>query len=114
VFSADGVPNDVPKNVALGVFRVLQEAVGNALKHGRTGVVHAALNGTAAAIQLDVIDRGGGFDVATAMRNGGLGLISMQERISLLNGQLQVESNRGAGTRVHATIPLGTTRSSSA
>jgi len=111
VFSADGVPDDVPKNVALGVFRVLQEAVGNALKHGHSEVVHAALNGTPAAIQLEVVDHGDGFDVPTAMRNGGLGLISMQERISLLNGRLQVESRRGAGTRVHATIPLGTRRS---
>jgi PAS domain S-box-containing protein len=105
-FSAVGVPDDVPKNVALGVFRVLQEAVNNALKHGQSEIVHAALYGTAAGIQLDVVDGGAGFDVAAAMRNGGLGLISMHERVSLLNGQLHVESGRGTGTRVHATIPL--------
>jgi PAS domain S-box-containing protein len=105
-FSAVGVPDDVPKDVALGVFRVLQEAVNNALKHGRSEIVHASLYGSDAGIQLDVVDGGAGFDVAAAMRNGGLGLISMQERVSLLNGQLLVESRRGAGTRVHATIPL--------
>jgi two-component system sensor histidine kinase DegS len=88
------------------VFRVLQEAVNNALKHGRSEIVHASLYGSDAGIQLDVVDGGAGFDVAAAMRNGGLGLISMQERVSLLNGQLLVESRRGAGTRVHATIPL--------
>jgi PAS domain S-box-containing protein len=109
-FSATGVPDDLPKNVALVVFRVLQEAVGNALKHGRSEVVRAALNGEPAAIQLEVVDSGAGFDVAAAMQNGGLGLISMQERVSLLNGQLQVESRRGAGTRIHATIPLGLPR----
>jgi PAS domain S-box-containing protein len=109
-FSAVGVPDNVPKNVALGVFRVLQEAVGNALKHGRTETVHAALYGTPAGIQLDVVDGGAGFDVAAAMRSGGLGLISMHERVGLLNGRLEVESRRGAGTRVHATIPLGAPR----
>jgi len=109
-FSAVGVPDDVPKNVALGVFRVLQEAVNNALKHGRSEIVHAALYGTPGGIQLDVVDGGAGFDVAAAMRNGGLGLISMQERVSLLNGQLQVDSQRGAGTRVRVTIPLSSLR----
>jgi PAS domain S-box-containing protein len=112
-FSAVGVPDDVPKNVALGVFRVLQEAVNNALKHGQSEIVHAALYGTAAGIQLDVVDGGAGFDVAAAMHNGGLGLISMHERVSLLNGQLQVESRHGSGTRVHATFPLADSPSAS-
>jgi len=112
-FSAVGVPDDVPKNVALGVFRVLQEAVNNALKHGQSEIVHAALYGTSAGIQLDVVDGGAGFDVAAAMRNGGLGLISMHERVSLLNGELQVESRHGAGTRVHATFPLADSPSAS-
>jgi len=112
-FSAVGVPDDVPKNVALGVFRVLQEAVNNALKHGQSEIVHAALYGTSAGIQLDVVDGGAGFDVAAAMRNGGLGLISMHERVSLLNGELQVESRHGAGNRVHATFPLADSPSAS-
>jgi PAS domain S-box-containing protein len=113
-FSAVGVPDDVPKNVALGVFRVLQEAVNNALRHGRSEIVHASLYGTSGGIQLDVVDGGAGFDVAAAMRNGGLGLISMHERVSLLNGQLKVESRHGAGTRVRATIPLSDSRDAAA
>jgi signal transduction histidine kinase len=52
-----------------------------------------------------VTDKGAGFDVQEARRKGGLGLLSMQERIHLVHGRLNVESAPGLGTRVIATVP---------
>jgi signal transduction histidine kinase len=52
-----------------------------------------------------ITDKGAGFNVAEARRNGGLGLLSMQERIHLIHGKLNVESAPGLGTRVVATVP---------
>jgi signal transduction histidine kinase len=56
-------------------------------------------------LQLVIADEGAGFDVQEARRKGGLGLLSMQERIHLIHGKLNVESARGLGTRVIATVP---------
>jgi PAS domain S-box-containing protein len=113
-FTADGLPERVPPNIALCAFRVLQEAVGNALKHGHSDVVRVSLRGTAAEIRLEVTDDGQGFDAVAAMREGGLGLISMHERIGLVHGRIGIESRPGSGTRVHAEIPLTAAPSTSA
>jgi len=57
-------------------------------------------------IQLVIADRGSGFDVEKTKGNGGLGLLSMQERIHLVHGRLSVESKLGSGTRIFAVVPL--------
>jgi signal transduction histidine kinase len=105
-FSHEGIPSDVPKDVALCLFRVLQEAVGNAVKHAHAGQITVTLRGTEGEIRLEVVDAGVGFDFADAIHGRGLGLISMRERLSLVKGEVRIESQRGAGTRVHARVPL--------
>jgi two-component system sensor histidine kinase UhpB len=57
-------------------------------------------------LQLDVVDDGCGFDVPSAMATSGLGLVSMQERLRLVNGEAVIESRPGAGTTVRASVPL--------
>jgi signal transduction histidine kinase len=69
--------------------------------------VTAALRGTPTEIQLQVIDRGVGFDSEMMGRSDRLGLVSMKERLNLVGGQIHVESRLGAGTTVRVRVPLG-------
>ena len=105
-FTYKDVPQDVPKEVSLCLFRILQEALQNAVKY--SGVRHftARLVGFPAEIRLTVSDRGAGFDQHNAISGRGLGLISMRERIHLVKGELSITSRPAGGTTVYARVPL--------
>ena len=105
-FRHEDVPADLPDEVALALFRVLQEALSNAVKHASAHRVSVSLAATRDAIRLEVNDEGVGFDPEAAMRSHGLGLISMRERMILVNGECVIESQPGAGTRIRACAPL--------
>ena len=98
------LPENLPKDVALCVFRVLQEALNNAVKHAGVRQVMVTLHTTSDEIHLSVADRGIGFDPAAT--NHGLGIISMTERLNLVGGEIRIESCRGAGTTVRVRVPL--------
>ena len=106
-FTQEGVPEDLSKEVALVLFRVLQEALMNAVTHAGVGTFSVALRGGADDITLEVLDTGNGFDPKAALRNHGLGLVSMQERLRRIHGEISIDSEPGAGTRVRARVPLG-------
>jgi PAS domain S-box-containing protein len=106
-FCHEGVPDDLPEAVALALFRVLQEALANAVRHAEVRRVSVSLSGSRNAIQLDVADEGVGFDTEAAIRSHGLGLISMRERLSLVDGECVIASRPGDGTRISARVPLG-------
>ena len=99
------VPRNLPNDVSLCLFRIAQEALHNALKHSGASEFKVGLYCVADELQLVITDKGAGFDVQEARRNGGLGLLSMQERIHLIHGKLNVESAPGLGTTVIATVP---------
>ena len=105
-FIHDGVPQPLAPEISLCLFRVLQEALQNALKHSGVGQVQVQLRGTAGAIDLVVRDRGVGFDLALAVRGSGLGLTSMRERLKLVQGELSIDSQFKRGTTIHARVPL--------
>ena len=105
-FAADNVPRDVPREVALCVYRILQEALRNVVRHSHAPMARVELSGTVETVHLAVSDSGRGFEVDTARTATGLGLLGMRERAYLLSGNLVVESRPGAGTRVAVTIPL--------
>ena len=105
-FSQADVPHDVPADVGLGLYRVLEEALKNAVDHSGVRHFRVALRGRRHAIHLEVADTGIGFDPAAATARHGLGLIGMRERIGLMNGELVIESRRGTGTRIHVRVPL--------
>lgn len=89
------------------LYRVAQEAVGNALKHARSSAVTIRLAADDHTATLEVIDDGHGFDIEQAERGrAGLGLFTMRERLSLVDGSLDIRSRAGAGTRVVAVVPL--------
>lgn len=97
--------SDPPSAVGLSLFRVLQEAASNAVKHSGAKQIDVRLWDDATEVHLEVSDAGKGFDTQTAVQNPGLGLISMRERIRLLGGAIDIESHVGAGTKVHARVP---------
>jgi|HubBroStandDraft_6_1064221.scaffolds.fasta_scaffold26815_5 signal transduction histidine kinase len=105
-FSDEGIAGTIPNDISLCLFRILQEALQNALKHSGVQHFRVELHGTLDEIKLTVSDHGMGFDEQVAVSCGGLGLISMRERVRLVNGELLVESASGLGTTIHARVPL--------
>jgi len=101
----DGVPQTLPHEVSLCLFRVLQEAVHNAVKYSGVRDFEVSLTGGANEIELFVHDSGIGFDPEASRRHG-LGLTSMRERLRLVNGQLSIESKPQHGTTILARVPL--------
>ncbi|MCA9493037.1 MAG: sensor histidine kinase [Myxococcales bacterium] len=94
---------EVPATVAAAVYRVAQEAVGNALRHGG-GTVHVRLVIGAERVDLEVVDDGSGFDVNTT--GDGLGLLLMEERATMLEGTFELTSVVGEGTTVRMSVPV--------
>ncbi len=92
---------------ALCFYRVCQEALYNVAKHAGASHVSVALDLTDSGLQLTVRDNGCGFNLAAVAPGRGIGLSSLDERLRLLNGTLEIDSRPGDGTTIVATIPLG-------
>ncbi len=88
----------------LCLFRVVQEALQNAIKYSNAKEISVHLSGGSDGLTLVIIDKGAGFDVNAAWGNG-VGLVSMVERLEMIGGSLEIQSNPGAGTRLTATVP---------
>jgi PAS domain S-box-containing protein len=105
-FTHENVPVHLPRDISLCLFRVAQEALHNAVKHSGVSQFAVHLSYTADHLQLEVRDSGVGFTVGKAMKDAGLGLVSMRERIHLVNGALEIDSTPNQGTRLVARVPL--------
>lgn len=107
-FSARGLDSRLPAHLELVVYRVVQEALSNILKHAAARNVTVTLDRQGQTLHVQVQDDGRGFDVpaALASKERGLGLFGMQERAALTGGKVSVESTPGSGTTVSATFPL--------
>ena len=105
-FSHNQVPDTLPQEVKLCLYRVVQEAIRNAQKHSGVRDVRVELTGSPEAIRVCVSDAGRGFEPGSAPGFEGLGLVSMTERVKGLGGQFSVQSRPGCGTSVEASIPL--------
>jgi signal transduction histidine kinase len=105
----------IEANVALGaeerldpeiertVYRLIQEALTNVMKHADAATVDLELTEVGGLIQMTVHDDGAGFD--TAQTSAGFGLVGMQDRVALVDGKVSVDSTPGDGTTVHAEVP---------
>jgi PAS domain S-box-containing protein len=102
----ENIPQALPREISLCLYRVLQEALQNVVKHSVSRHAHVSLNGHINTIDLTVMDSGAGFHPHEAMRGPGLGLTSMNERLKVIGGQLSIESQPGRGTMIHAVAPL--------
>lgn len=99
-------PAALPKDVALCAFRIVQESLDNVTRHSGARQARVVLTKTDYAVHLCVSDEGCGFDVESAGSRGGLGLLSMRERIWLVGGEFSVHSQPSRGTRISVSIPL--------
>jgi len=106
-FSHSEIPRNLPKEIALCLFRVLQESLQNAVKHSGAQEFTVEFRGRRGELQLSVIDAGRGFNLEDVANPTGLGLISMQQRLQLVNGELSIVSEVGRGTAIYARVPLG-------
>jgi PAS domain S-box-containing protein len=106
-FESRDLPRQLPPDVSLCLFRVLQEALHNATKHSGVKRFDVQLWGMSGDVHLTISDLGSGFDTEAATKGRGLGITSMQERLKLVNGELTITSPSKRGTTIHARVPLG-------
>jgi len=103
-FHTENVSKELPAEISLSLFRVLQEALQNAIKHSGSRQFDVSLTSRTNEIELTVRDSGIGFKPEEAIKGRGLGLTSMRERLKLVGGQLSIESQHG--TTIRARVPL--------
>jgi PAS domain S-box-containing protein len=105
-FKTHDLPNPMPPDISLCLFRVLQEALHNSAKHSGARRFKVRLWGASHEIHLTVSDSGAGFILEAARESQGLGLISMEERVKCVKGTFSIHSQPKRGTRIHACVPL--------
>ncbi len=102
----ENIPTALPREISLSLYRVLQEALQNVVKHSASRHAYVSLNGHIDTINLTVKDSGAGFDPQEKMRGRGLGLTSMNERLKVVGGHLSIHSQLGQGTTIQAVAPV--------
>jgi PAS domain S-box-containing protein len=105
-FRDSGIPRDIPKDVALCLFRVTQEALGNVVKHSGAKSARVELGSNEAGVSLRIVDTGRGFDTRSASAGDGIGLVGMTERLRLVGGRLSITPELMGGTEILAEVPL--------
>jgi signal transduction histidine kinase len=103
-FDSTDIPKELPQEISVCLFRVLQEAIQNAMKHSRSRHLDVSLIGGLNEVHLTVRDFGIGFDPENGGKGHGLGVISMRERMKLVGGELSIESQPQLGTTIHARV----------
>lgn len=107
-FAHEGVPARLPRDVTVSLYRVVQEALHNALKYSEARVITIDLKGSERELALTIADDGVGFD-ADGPAGTGLGLTSMRERVDALGGTVEIRSRPGAGTTLEIRVPVPVT-----
>ncbi len=105
-----GKPHRLPTSLDLSAYRIVQEALTNALKHAGPARARVAISYLADKLELDIVDDGQGSGDDGHNAGGGRGLIGMRERVSLFGGELNVGPAAEGGFRVHASLPLEESR----
>jgi len=103
-FESEGDLGDLDPDTQLVIYRVSQEAIGNAIRHSGGSRIRVRLERRPERVEMTVSDDGRGFTFAEA--NTGLGLGGMRERALLVGGDLETESGPGSGTTVRLTVPV--------
>jgi PAS domain S-box-containing protein len=102
---AEHLPALAP-NVSLCLYRVAQEALHNVIRHARAKHARVVLGAEEGRLRMTVWDDGQGFDPSAARASDGVGLTSMEERVNVLRGTIDIDTHPGRGTEVRVEIPL--------
>jgi PAS domain S-box-containing protein len=108
-FSHEEVPQEVPFDLALCLYRIAQEALQNVIKHSGASRAELRLFRTDGTMALQIMDDGVGFDTSLVNTKEGLGLASMRERLRLLHGEIAIARRPSGGTQIVVKVPLGST-----
>ena len=100
------IPESLSPAVALGLFRVTQEALRNIGRHAGAASVHVSVRQKHGRLHLSIKDNGTGFDTEALRGSPSLGLASMRQRIELIRGKLAIETAEKQGTTIQAWVPL--------
>jgi len=105
-FTDRSVPQAVPQDTALCLYRIAQEALWNVVKHSGAQEARLEITRLDDELQLCISDRGAGFDPESLAEKSGIGLVSMRERLRLVGGRLSVISQPSRGTTICANVRL--------
>jgi len=109
LFVHHDIQEEIPKDVSLCLYRIVEEALQNVLKHSGSDNAKVELSGHCNRIELCISDSGTGFTPESVRAEAGIGLISMRERLRLVGGHISVESGPSLGTQIHVRVPLAST-----
>jgi PAS domain S-box-containing protein len=104
-YGSENILPGVPPDIALYIYRIIQESLRNIARHARATEVDISLVGQDDAIHLSVKDNGIGFN-PLKVKKGTLGLVSMKERVNLAHGDFSIQSQPGQGTVIEVLVPL--------
>jgi signal transduction histidine kinase len=96
----------LPPDVETALYRIIQEALSNVMRHSGATAAAITIERTDGALTAAISDNGVGLDVDSALRKGRLGLLGMRERAQMLGGALSIESSPGSGARVTVRVPI--------
>ena len=105
-FEPRDVPQRLPKDVALCLYRITQEALQNVVKHSGASGAKVALAAHGQELHLTVTDDGSGFNAGAVRPGSSLGIVSMRERVRMVQGHLSIQSHPGQGTRIEVRVPI--------
>lgn len=105
-YEPENIPPNIPRNISVCLFRIAQEGLRNIAKHAKVTKAKVKLEGHGHTITLIVEDSGIGFDPSQKRGEAGLGLVSMEERTRLIQGEFRVRSQPGQGTVIQVTVNL--------
>ena len=109
-FTARDVPAEIPRAVAVALFRIAQESLRNVALHSAASAASVILAGEDGTdLSLFIIDNGKGFDAGKIKAGSGLGLLSIEERARNMGASVTIDSTPEAGTRLTVKVPLGET-----
>ncbi|MBN8567272.1 MAG: sensor histidine kinase, partial [Flavobacteriales bacterium] len=105
-YTIDSVINwdNVPNNIKINVYRIIQEALQNINKYAEAKNVSVAIVKDAENIHISVIDDGVGFDVSR--KSKGIGLLNIESRVKTCKGKLEIKSKKGKGTSISIDLPI--------
>jgi len=109
-FECDPPDLEVPQELHTGLFRIIQEALTNVMRHAQATHVWIEINGSAESLKVEIRDNGQGFDPKILGQPRSLGLIGIRERAQLIGGEAKIIGNPGHGVQVNVCVPMASVR----